>query len=77
MNNFSNDFSNRSTNQAVFINEKEAAQRYSISIAKLQQDRFHRKGFPYAKHGNRVLYNVTVCDEYLMEKMIYVEGNNS
>ena len=66
-----------SITQPVFINEKETAKRYGVSISKLQQDRFYRKGFPYAKHGNRVLYNVAACDEYLMGKMIYVEGDNS
>lgn len=72
---FGDDF--KSIVHPVFINEKEAAKRYGVSISKLQQDRFYRKGFPYAKHGNRVLYNVAVCDEYLMGKMVYVEEGNS
>ncbi|MEC3952515.1 helix-turn-helix domain-containing protein [Nocardia sp. CDC153] len=47
----------------------ELADYLRVTTATLAQDRYHRRGVPYVKHGNRVLYRASDIERYLETNM--------
>ena len=39
-----------------WLNEREVSEMLHISLSKLRQDRFYRRGLPYSKFGKAVRY---------------------
>ena len=50
---------------AELLNEKEVSAMLNVSLAKLRQDRFIRKGLPYIKLGKSVRYHPADIEAYL------------
>lgn len=52
---------------ALFLNERQASQRYAISLSKLRNDRSDIKrrgrGLPYIKFGRMIRYFQPECDQ--------------
>lgn len=45
-----------------FLRPHEAAARYGLSLATLEKQRIRGDGFPFAKVGRAVLYDIVRCD---------------
>lgn len=57
-----------------YLSEKECSLRTSIAVSTLRNHRHHRRGFPYIKHGRRVLYDSADVDRYLESRKISFGG---
>lgn len=56
-----------------WLSEHSVARLLEVSLSKLRQDRFHRRGLPYYKVGKSVRYLLADILAYMAKRRINVE----
>lgn len=54
----------------IYMNAKQVAERYGVTLSLLAKMRMNRNGPPFYKFGARVLYNVAECDAWMQTQRI-------
>jgi AraC-like DNA-binding protein len=59
----------REPDAPAYLNEKQLAQRFGMSVKWIQAARYKGGGVPYCQFGNRVRYPIAAVEEYELEHL--------